>query len=100
MAAYRRLGFYYQEAIPDSGLYFHEQQLALSKKLNMKLWQADAYSQTGFTLLLVGDFTKAYEYHNEAMNMASDEKNESDNWQPWTFQTQKTAMKPEFLFWL
>ena len=50
MAAYRSLGFYYQDFIADSGLYYHEQQLALSKKLNRKLWQADAYSQAGYCL--------------------------------------------------
>jgi two-component system, NtrC family, sensor kinase len=91
MAAYRSLGFYYQEAIPDSGLYFHEKQLALAKKLNMKLWLADAYSQTAFTLVAEGDLTKAYEYHTEAMKLASDEKNESDNWRPWTFSNSKNS---------
>jgi two-component system, NtrC family, sensor kinase len=91
MAAFRSLGFYYQEAIPDSGLYFHERQLALAKKLSMKLWQADAYSQTAFTLVAVGDLTKGYEYHTEAMKLASDEKNESDNWRPWTFSNSKNS---------
>ena len=91
MAAFRRLGFYYQEAIPDSGLYFHEQQLALAKKLDMKLWLADAYSQTAFTLVSVGDFTKGYEYHTEATKLASNKKNESDNWRPWTFSNSKNS---------
>jgi two-component system NtrC family sensor kinase len=91
MAAYRKLGFYYQEAILDSGLYFHEKHLALAKKLNMKLWLADAYSQTAFTLVSVGDFTKGYEYHIEATKLASDERNESDNWRPWTFSNSKNS---------
>ena len=91
MAAYRSLGFYYQEAIPDSGLYFHEKQLTLAKKLNMKLWLADAYSQTAYTLVADGDLTKAYEYYTEAMKLASDEKNESDNWRPWTFSNSKNS---------
>jgi len=85
LAAFRSLGFYYQDFIADSGLYFHEQQLALSKKLNMNLWQADAYSQAGYCLVTLGNFMKAYEYHSEAMKLAGDEKNESDNWRPWTF---------------
>ena len=85
LAAFRSLGFYYQDFIADSGLYFHEQQLALSKKLKMKLWQADAYSQAGYCLGLLGDLMKSYEYHSEAMKLAGDEKNESDNWRPWTF---------------
>jgi signal transduction histidine kinase len=91
MAACRSLGFYYQEFIPDSGLYFHEQQLALAKKLNMKLWQADAYSQAGFTLTTTGNLIKAYEYHIEAMKLAGDEKNESDNWRPRAFSNSKNS---------
>ena len=85
LAAFRSLGFYYQDFIADSGLYFHEQQLALSKKLNRKLWQADAYSQAGYCLEVLGDLMKSYEYHSEAMKLAGDEKNETDNWRPWTF---------------
>ena len=91
MAAYRSLGFYYQEAIPDSGLYFHEKHLALAEKLNMKLWLADAYSQTGFTLVFAADLTKAYKYHMEAMKLAGDEKSEADNWRPWTFSNSKNS---------
>ena len=85
MAAYRSLGFYYQDFIADSGLYFHEQQLALAKKLKMKLWQADAYSQAGYCLVTLNDYMKGYEYHAEAMKLAADEKNASDNWRSWTF---------------
>ena len=36
MAANRSLGFYYQETKLDSALYFHQQQLKLAKKLNIK----------------------------------------------------------------
>ena len=85
LAAFRSLGFYYQGFKPDSSLYFHEEQLAQSKKLNMKLWLADAYSQAGSVLNVLGNLMKSYEYHSEAMKLADDEKNESDNWRPWTF---------------
>jgi len=85
LAAFRSMGFYYQDFKPDSGLYFHEQQLVLAKKLKMKLWQADAYSQAGYVFNLLGNYMKSYEYHTEATELASDEKNEKDNWRPWTF---------------
>ena len=85
MAAYRSLGFYYQDFKADSGLYFHEQQVVLAKKLKMKLWQADGYSQAGYCLVTLNDYMKGYEYHAEAMKLAADEKNASDNWRPWTF---------------
>ncbi len=91
LAAFRSLGFYYQDFKPDSGLYFHEQQLALSKKLKMNLWQADAYSQAGYVFNILGNFMKSYEYHSEAMKLAGDEKNESDNWRPWTFSNATNA---------
>ena len=91
LAAYRSLGFYYQDFIADSGLYFHEQQLTLSKKLNRKLWQADAYSQAGYCLAVLGDGMKSYEYHSASMKMAADEKNEADNWRPWTFSNSKNS---------
>ena len=91
IAAYRSLGFYYQDVIADSGLYFHEQQLSLSKKLKMKLWQADAYSQAGYCMEILGDLMKSYEYHSESMKLAGDEKNESDNWRPWTFSNSKNS---------
>ncbi len=91
MAAYRSLGFYYQDFIADSGLYFHAEQLALSKKLKMNLWQADAYSQAGYCLVTLSDYMKAYEYHSEAMKLAEDEKNESDNWRPWTFSNSENS---------
>jgi len=91
MAAYRSLGFYYQDAIADSGLYFHEKQLALAKKLNRKLWQADGYSQAGYCLGLLGDLMKSYEYHSESMKLAGDDRNEADNWRPWTFSNSKNS---------
>ena len=91
MAAFRSLGFYYQDIKPDTGLYFHEQQLALSKQLKMNLWQADAYSQSGYVLNLLGNFMKSYEYHIEAQKLGTDEKNETDDWRPWTFSNAKNG---------
>jgi two-component system, NtrC family, sensor kinase len=91
MADYRSLGFYYQDFIADSGLYFHEQQVVLAKKLKMKLWQADGYSQAGYCLVTLNDYMKGYEYHAEAMKLAADEKNETDNWRPWTFSNSKNS---------
>jgi len=85
LANFRSLGFYYQDFKPDSGLYFHEKQLVLAKKLKMKLWQADAYSQAGYVYNLLGNYMKSYEYHTQATELASNEKNETDNWRPWTF---------------
>ncbi|WP_301922729.1 sensor histidine kinase [Ferruginibacter sp.] len=91
MAAFRSLGFYYQAFKRDSGLFFHEQQLALSTKLNMKLWQADSYSQAANVLNGLGNLMKSYEYFSKAIKLAGDEKNESDNWRPWTFSNSENS---------
>ncbi|CAN5469772.1 hypothetical protein BH11BAC1_BH11BAC1_10770 [soil metagenome] len=81
MSAYRFLGFYYQEVKQDSSLYFHEQQLALAKKLNIKLWQADACSQMGYVLDGLSNYPKSFESFSEGIKIAEDPKNESSNWQ-------------------
>ena len=91
MAAFRSLGFYYQDFIPDSGLYFHEKQLAFSKKLKMNLWQADACSQLGYVLATSGNAIKSYDYFNEARKLSEDKNNEADNWRPWTFSNSKNS---------
>ena len=57
----------------------------------MKLWQADAYSQAGYVLNGLGNIMKSYEYFSEAMKLAGDENNESDNWRPWTFSNSKNS---------
>lgn len=90
MSAYRSLGFYYQESKFDSSLYFHEKQLELAKKLNIKLWQSDAHAQIGQNLYYVGDVTRSYESLQEAIRLAEDEKNESSNWHVWIFSNAET----------
>ena len=85
MAANRSLGFYYQETKLDSGLYFHQQQLKLAKKLAIKMWLADAYSQVGYLLFFMGNTTEGYDNFMEAKKIAEDKKNETSNWHPWVF---------------
>lgn len=89
MAAYRTLGFYYADAKLDSSLYFHEQQLALAKKLNIKMWIADGYSQVGYITYFMGNVIRGYENFMEAEKIASDEKNENSNWHYWVFSNTK-----------
>ena len=90
MSAYRLLGFYYQEINEDTSLYFHEQQLALAKKLSIKLWQADAYQQMGYVLDISGNFPKSFEAFSEALKIASDSTNENSNWHVWKFSNSKS----------
>jgi signal transduction histidine kinase len=91
MATYRSLGLYYQEINTDSGCYFHTQQLALAKKLNMKLWEADANGNISFCFVLLNDIMKSYEYNLASKKLVDDGKNETDNWRPWTFSNSKNS---------
>jgi two-component system, NtrC family, sensor kinase len=91
LAAYRSLGFYYQEVKPDSSVYYHELQISLAKKLKMNLWLADGYSQMAYVLNINRNVSKTYAYHQEAMKIANDENNEKDVWRPWTFSNAKNG---------
>jgi len=72
MAANRSLGFYYQETKLDSGLYYHQQQLKLAKKLAIKMWMADAYSQVGYLFNFTGNPIEGYNNFMEAEKIAED----------------------------
>ena len=85
MEAFRKLGFYYQEADNDTSLNFHRQQLTLATKLQLKLWQADAYSQIAYCLLNAGHIAEAFESFTIANKLAEDKINESSNWHYWNF---------------
>ena len=89
MSACRLLAFYYQEIKPDSAIYYHQQQLALAEKLNIKMWQADANQQIGFLFNRTGNLLKSYEHFVEAFKIAENPANESSNWQPWKFSNSK-----------
>jgi len=85
MRTCRSLGFYYLEKNNDSSLYFYDQQLEFSKKLNLKIWQADAYSQRGYELTLLGKYPESFESLSEGLKIAGDPANESSNWHISTF---------------
>ncbi len=90
MADYRLLGFYYQEVLADSAIFYHQKQLELSQKLKLKIWEADAYSQLAYLFTGSGRYSEAYTYFMKAQNIASDEKNESSNWRYWVFSNSKS----------
>ena len=49
------------------------------------------YSQAAYVLNGLSNLMKSYEYFSEAMKLAGDENNESDNWRPWTFSNSKNS---------
>ena len=80
MDTYRKMGFYLQNGKLDSALYCQQQQLAFAKKLNMKLYEADAYEQIGYVLLQQMDLSKALENYNQALKIASEPNSAENGW--------------------
>ncbi|MEO8711601.1 MAG: hypothetical protein ABI405_05725, partial [Parafilimonas sp.] len=65
----RCMGFHYQETNRDSSLYFHQQQLALARKLQFKLWEADALDQAGWVLSYLKNYPLSLEYFIEGIKI-------------------------------
>ncbi len=80
MDIYRNMGFYLQNGKVDSALYFHQQQLAYAKKLNMKLYEADAYEQIAYVLLLQLDLPSALKNYQIGLKIASDPNSAAIGW--------------------
>ncbi len=80
MDTYRKMGFYLQNGELDSALYYHEQQLAFAKKLNLKLYEADAHEQIAYVLIYQMDLLKALENYNQALKIASEPNSAENGW--------------------
>ena len=77
----RSLGWYYQEKNRDSSLFFHEQELDLARKLNLKLWEADALDQTGWVLSQLKNYPRSLQYFLDAIEIAGNTNCERNIWQ-------------------
>lgn len=78
----RSIGWHYQEINRDSSLYFHEQELALARKLHLKLWEADALDQAGWVLSQLKNYSLSLQYFLDAIKIAENsdcEKYLADN---------------------
>ncbi len=78
MKAARSLGWHYQEINRDSSLYFHEAELTTAKKLQLKLWQADALDQAGWVLSQMRNHPRSLQYFLEAINILEDPECKKD----------------------
>ena len=80
MDTYRNMGFYLQNGELDSALYYHQQQLAFAKKLNLRLYEADAHEQIAYVLKFQLDLLKALENYNQALKIASEPNSAENGW--------------------
>ena len=56
----RQLGLYYQEINRALALSFFEEQLTLAKKLNQKIWEAEALSRVAYSSSLLQNYSGAF----------------------------------------
>ncbi len=68
----RLLGFYFQDSDADIALDYHLKQLKLAKKLNLKLWEADAYQQVAYCYRWLDNLPASYESYINALKIAED----------------------------
>ncbi|MBP9703678.1 MAG: tetratricopeptide repeat protein [Chitinophagales bacterium] len=85
----RCLGFHYQETNRDSSLYFHQQQLVLARKLQFKLWEADALDQAGWVLSYLKNYPLSLEYFIEGINILENPDCEKNIWMLTIFSIEK-----------
>lgn len=80
MSLNRQIGFYHQDSDADKALAYHEAQLALAKKLNLKLWEADAYQQIAYCYSSRFRLPLAYENYQLALEIAEDPSSAENGW--------------------
>ena len=80
MNIYDQLGWYYAEIDRDSALAYFEKELPISRKLKLRLYEADALNGMGFILGQLGNYPKSLESYLEAQKIARDVASEKTAW--------------------
>ena len=76
----RCIGFHYQETNRDSSLYFHEHELMLARKLQLKIWEGDALDQAGWVLSYLKNYPLSLEYLSQGINILKNPDSEKNIW--------------------
>jgi len=80
MAANRELALYYLDINADSALFYIEKDLPLARKLQLKLWEADALDLMGIISNTRGNYVKAIKSINEALQIVESKECEKNIW--------------------
>jgi len=80
MIAYRDLAVYYIDQNGDSMLYFGKHYLELTKKLGLKLWEAEALDLVGLAFYRLGNYTNSLSYFLEAIELVKSKACEKNIW--------------------
>ena len=85
----KQLGTFYEEANPDSAIFFLEYHLKFAKQLNQKLWEALAYCNLGYSMWNIGNYAQSLLYYLQALNLAEDNESEKNIWKISAFSKSK-----------
>ena len=80
MAANRELALFYLDINADSALFYIEKDLPLARKLQLKLWEADALDLMGIISNTRGNYVKAIKSINEALQIVESKECEKNIW--------------------
>ncbi len=80
MNIYDQLGWYYAEINRDSALSYFEKELPISRKLKLRMYEADALNGMGYALEQLGNYPKSLESYLEAQKIARDLASENNTW--------------------
>ncbi|MES1219279.1 MAG: hypothetical protein ABUT20_27485, partial [Bacteroidota bacterium] len=80
MNMYDQLGWYYAEINRDSALSYFEKELPISRKLKLRLYEADALNGMGYALEQLGNYPRSLESYLEAQKIARDLASEKNAW--------------------
>lgn len=80
MNIYDQLGWYYTEIDRDSALSYFEKELPISRRLKLRLYEADALNGMGFVLEQLGNYPRSLESYLEAQKIARDIASEKNAW--------------------
>ena len=87
----RQLGLYYQEIHRFTALEYFETQLELAKRLNQKVWEADALSGIGYVSSLIQNYPGSLNSLLAARDIASDPQAGKDLWNVYQFSEDSDA---------
>src|SRR6187399_241147 len=80
MAANRELALFYFDINSDSAFFYIERDLPLARKLQLKIWEADALDLMGLISSNQGNYVKAMRSFNEAFQIVENKECEKNIW--------------------
>jgi len=80
MFAYRELARYYLDINSDSSMYFIAKEIPLTKKLKLKLWEADGLDLFAMNYANDRKYVESLKAYNQALKIVQDKRSEQNIW--------------------